>query len=57
MDFDISVPSCIIILHNKQNGIQPIHSACYGGHENVVKLLVEEFGVDPIVTKEVSPTH
>ena len=52
------MPLCVIndILHNIQNGIQPIHSACYGGHENVVKLLVEMCGVDPTVTMEVSRT-
>lgn len=41
----------IIIIINlimlQRNEIQPIHSACYQGHENVVQLLVGEYGVDP----------
>ena len=30
-----------------QNGVQPVHSACYAGHEKVLRLLVEIYGASP----------
>ena len=30
-----------------QNGIQPVHNACYKGYEKVLRLLVEIHGASP----------
>lgn len=46
-----------VITHNAyllvQDGFQPIHSACFKGHVNVLRLLVEVYGVEPITVLKV----
>ena len=36
-----------------QDGFQPIHSACFKGHVNILRLLVEEYGVEPTTVLKV----
>ena len=37
-----------------QNKFQPIHGAATRGHLNIVQLLIDVYGVDPIAKSEVS---
>ena len=37
-----------------QGSLQPIHGAATTGHLNVVKLLIDTYGVDPTVKTYVS---
>ena len=37
-----------------QNNFQPIHGAATRGHLNIVQLLIDVYGVDPIAKSEVS---
>lgn len=39
-----------------QNGLQPIHHAAQEGHEEVVRMLVDDFHVKPDATSNVSQT-
>lgn len=34
-------------LEYSQNGLQPVHAAAQEGHEDVVKMLVEDFHIKP----------
>ena len=38
---------CTYVCVYTQRGIQPIHYAAGGGHINVIKALVEKYGVNP----------
>lgn len=40
----------------EQTAIQPIHGACYAGRENVLKLIVETYGVDATTPEKVCRT-
>lgn len=45
---------CDLGILDSQNGLQPIHHAAQEGHEEIVRMLVNDFHVKPDVTSNVS---
>ena len=52
---------CVVAISDRQNlwlgpqnGLQPIHHAAQEGHEEVVRMLIEDFHVKPDSTSNVS---